>query len=93
MTDRKSFEDVLEWLEEIRSYANRAVKVVLVANKVDQQHKRAVMREEAEKFAQLQEVGYAETSAMSGENVEATFHNLANALLNSDFGESQMVMS
>ena len=82
----------MEWLEEIRSYANRAVKVVLVANKVDQQSKRVVTKEEAQKFAQHNEVGYAETSAMSGENVDTTFHNLANALLNSDFGVSQMVM-
>jgi len=89
MTDAKTFEECLGWLDEIRSYANPGVKVILVGNKVDKAHARCVTNEEAEEFATKQQVGYAETSALSGENVDMTFRSLAQDLLVSEYGTRQ----
>ena len=89
MTEANTFQECATWLEEIRSYANPGVKVVLVGNKVDKAHARCVTTEEAKAFAEKKLVGYAETSALSGENVDMTFRSLAEALLESDYGVQQ----
>lgn len=87
LTDIRSFEDVAGWLEEIRAYAVSKVNIVLVGNKCDMSHARKVTAEEARAFAEQNGVVYKETSALSGEHVDQTFHELAETLLQSQFAK------
>ena len=72
LDDKKSFENVKQWVEEIDRYAGEGVVKLLVGNKCDVEA-RQVTREEAEKFAEELKMRYMETSAKTGENVEETF--------------------
>ena len=72
LDDKKSFENVKQWVELIDRYAGEGVVKLLVGNKCDVEA-RQVTREEAEKFAEELKMRYMETSAKTGENVEETF--------------------
>jgi len=80
-TDEKSFKDTQGWLEEIRMYSKPDVQVLLVGNKIDLEHKRAVQCVEAQEFAAQVDTKHVEVSALTGENVEDAFRTLAEAIL------------
>jgi Ras-related protein Rab-11A len=46
-----SFENVTRWLKELRDHADNNIVIMLVGNKTDQRHLRAVPTEDATKFA------------------------------------------
>jgi len=77
---RNSFEELKTWLETIRIKNDKLV-VLLVGNKSDLNTKRKVSREEGEEFAKNHGLSFIETSAQSGENVEAAFTKLAELVL------------
>ncbi|XP_042253782.1 ras-related protein Rab-26 isoform X2 [Thunnus maccoyii] len=68
------------WLAEIHEYAQQDVVVMLLGNKADSTHDRAVKREEGEKLAKEFGVPFMETSAKSGLNVELAFTAVAKEL-------------
>ncbi|PHJ25413.1 ras-related protein rab2bv [Cystoisospora suis] len=78
LTNRKSFECVREWLEELEEKAPQNIVKVLVGNKADlsAEGKRAVPKEEAEKLAKEYEISYIETSARTGKHVRKAFIEL-----------------
>jgi len=76
VTNRKSFNNVFERIDDYLKYGGRKDPVVyLVGNKIDLKDKRVVSREEGEELAKElseylgYEVPYRETSALTGENV------------------------
>ncbi len=73
LDDKKSFENVKQWVDEIDRYAGDGVVKLLVGNKCDVGDARQVTREEAENFAEELKMRYMETSAKTAENVEETF--------------------
>lgn len=52
LTNRKSYDDVGVWLDEIDKYASPKVLRILVGNKQDLDSERVVMKKEAQKFAE-----------------------------------------
>ena len=77
-----SFESVEEWYRGMdKSVAHKPVVVWLVGNKVDLNENRLVDEEEAKKKAEKLGFGYMETSAKSGENVEALFTSILRDLI------------
>ena len=87
---RDTFENVPAWMEEfIKHTGGGAVAVVLVGNKVDLREKglNEVPREDGLEMArELQDrygipVGFVETSALTGENVDKAFFTLAEEIL------------
>ncbi|KAG7226608.1 hypothetical protein INR49_003774 [Caranx melampygus] len=68
---------ITAWLTEIHEYAQQDVVVMLLGNKADSTHDRAVKREEGEKLAKEFGVPFMETSAKSGLNVELAFTAVA----------------
>ena len=77
ITDRESFENVKQWLNEIARYANENVNKLLVGNKSDLEDKREVSTEEAKAFAEEHGIPFLETSAKANENVSDAFMTLA----------------
>ena len=49
---------------------------MLVGNKSDLRHLRAVPTEEAKSFAESNQLSFIETSALDSTNVETAFHNI-----------------
>ena len=85
LTDRGSlFEGIHEMLKLVKEHAPDSASMILVGNKADladSQGKRAIGKEEAEKFAQYFGIHhYIETSALSGQNVERAFELIANEI-------------
>ncbi|OAA71237.1 secretion related GTPase SrgD [Cordyceps fumosorosea ARSEF 2679] len=83
LSRRATFEHVTDWLNDLRQIAEPDIVVVLVGNKADlvggaAAEARQVSRNEAEAWARANGVlEYVETSAKSGDNVEAAFMRVA----------------
>ncbi|KAI1321631.1 Ras- protein ric2 [Mortierella claussenii] len=68
-----TFENLERWLTELREHAGTNVVVVLVGNKSDLRHLRAVGTEEGKAFAEKHGLLFLETSALNGTNVQQAF--------------------
>lgn len=83
ITNRASFLNADQWIEDIKAERGNDVVIMLVGNKTDLQSKRQVSVEEGEaKAKQLggEAIMFIETSAKAGFNIKALFRKLALAL-------------
>ncbi|BEJ15650.1 hypothetical protein CspHIS471_0502550 [Cutaneotrichosporon sp. HIS471] len=71
-----TYENVTRWLKELRDHADTNIVIMLVGNKSDLKHLRAVSTDEAKTFATEQGLSFIETSALDASNVEAAFQNI-----------------
>lgn len=77
ITNRRSFQNVHEWLEEAKVHVQPfQIVFVLVGHKCDLASQRQVSKEEAEKLAAAYRMKYIETSARDSINVEQAFTDL-----------------
>ena len=76
ITNYSSFKSLKEWLKEVREHAGNKISIILVGNKSDLAHLRAVEINEAVKFAKLNRVSFIETSALDAKNVNEAFGNI-----------------
>lgn len=77
MTHRQTFDNMEEWYEEARRSLLCPPKFILVGHKADMADERMVSFREARQFARNRDMDYIETSAVTGQNVEAAFVMLA----------------
>lgn len=80
LSDRKSFEDLNQWLSDVHSLCDPNAVVTLIGNKSDLVDQRTVTAAEAESFAQLHQLSYLETSALGGDNIQEAFQRTAAAV-------------
>lgn len=81
ITNRTSFVNTAQWIDDVRAERGQDVIIVLVGNKTDVSDKRQVTTEEGEKKAkEFDRVLFIETSAKAGYNVKALFRKIAEAL-------------
>jgi len=71
-----TYENVERWLRELRDHADANIVIMLVGNKSDLRHLRAVPTDEAKAFAEKNNLSFIETSALDSTNVETAFHNI-----------------
>ncbi|KAH9458147.1 hypothetical protein MJO29_005267 [Puccinia striiformis f. sp. tritici] len=71
-----TYVNVQRWLNELRDHADSNIVIMLVGNKSDLRHLRAVPTEEAQAFATENNLSFIETSAMDASNVETAFQNI-----------------
>eukprot|EP00607_Mallomonas_marina_P003295 CAMPEP_0182427324 /NCGR_PEP_ID=MMETSP1167-20130531/17079_1 /TAXON_ID=2988 /ORGANISM="Mallomonas Sp, Strain CCMP3275" /LENGTH=211 /DNA_ID=CAMNT_0024609477 /DNA_START=124 /DNA_END=759 /DNA_ORIENTATION=+ len=71
-----TFENVERWLKELRDHAEPNIVVMLVGNKSDLRHRRAVTTEEAMSFAESNNLAFIETSALDATGVEEAFRQI-----------------
>eukprot|EP00005_Dracoamoeba_jomungandri_P009477 CAMPEP_0174264088 /NCGR_PEP_ID=MMETSP0439-20130205/21272_1 /TAXON_ID=0 /ORGANISM="Stereomyxa ramosa, Strain Chinc5" /LENGTH=139 /DNA_ID=CAMNT_0015349803 /DNA_START=602 /DNA_END=1021 /DNA_ORIENTATION=+ len=82
IADRSSFSAILRHLAEVENTTRQKnVKMVLVGSKSDLEESRQVTTEEAEIFAQENDMYYVEASAKTAANVKDVFHQLAHEIL------------
>ena len=72
ITSRKSFENIQQWMVDLKSLSEDCV-MILVGNKSDLENERVVSQEEGSKFAQQNHMLFIETSAKAGTNIEEAF--------------------
>ncbi|KAK4481723.1 hypothetical protein RD792_012632 [Penstemon davidsonii] len=73
MTKRQSFDHMARWLEELRGHADKNIVIMLIGNKCDLGTLRAVPTEDAQEFAERENLYFMETSALGATNVESAF--------------------
>ncbi|KAL8131536.1 ras-related protein RABA1f [Apium graveolens] len=73
VTRNITFENVERWLKELRDHTDANIVIMLVGNKADLRHLRAVTTETAKAYAEKEETFFMETSALESMNVESAF--------------------
>ena len=75
ITEIKSFEKLKNWINDIKMYAHKKVRIVLVGNKCDLSNRR-ITEEEGKKLADELDAKFFETSAKTGYNVNEAYNFL-----------------
>ena len=70
-------------VEEVELKADKSFKRVLIGNKCDEPN-REVSEEDGKKFADKHNIGFFETSAKTGKNVNEVFYYLVEEILKDD---------
>lgn len=73
VTKPTTFENVSRWLKELRDHADSNIVIMLIGNKADLSHLRAVATEDAQSYAEREGLSFIETSALEATNVEKAF--------------------
>ncbi len=73
ITKPQTFVNAERWLRELREHADDDIVIMLVGNKSDLKHVRAVGTEEAITFAEENGLFFIETSALDSSHVEEAF--------------------
>jgi small GTP-binding protein len=71
--ERKTFDDVNIWLNDVHSLCDPTATILLIGNKSDLADARVVSLAEAEQYAHHHQLNYLETSALDGTNVREAF--------------------
>ncbi|KXN91977.1 Ras-related protein Rab-11A [Leucoagaricus sp. SymC.cos] len=71
-----TYVNVTRWLKELRDHADANIVIMLVGNKSDLKHLRAVPTDEAKAFATENNLSFIETSALDASNVESAFQTI-----------------
>ncbi|RDB19290.1 Ras-related protein Rab-11B [Hypsizygus marmoreus] len=71
-----TYVNVTRWLKELRDHADSNIVIMLVGNKSDLKHLRAVPTEEAKAFSTENGLSFIETSALDASNVESAFQTI-----------------
>jgi len=85
LTNLKTFNKVREWYKDVQKNLKNNPKLMgfLIGNKNDLLDGRVITNEEANQIAKELNLGYIETSALTGENVINAFQEIAKELLKS----------
>lgn len=75
-----TYENVERWWRELRDHADQNIVIMLVGNKSDLRHLRAVPTDEARTFAESHQLSFIETSALDSTNVEQAFQQILTAI-------------
>ena len=81
VTSRKTFENVKNWVTQIKEEVSDKVTIILVGNKIDDESNRKVSTEEGEQMAKECGLNFFETSAKSGINIDTTFNELVKKIV------------
>lgn len=82
VTRQVTFENVQRWLKELRDHTDANIVIMLVGNKADLRHLRAVPTEEATAFAERENTYFMETSALESLNVDNAFIEVLSEIYN-----------
>jgi len=76
ISKHQTYDNVTRWLKELRDHADSNIVIMLVGNKSDLRHLRAVPTDDAKAFASENNLSFIETSALDASNVEMAFQNI-----------------
>lgn len=76
MTKRQTFDNIQRWLRELRDHADSNIVILMVGNKADLRHLRAVSDDDAQMLAEKEELSFLETSALESFNIDKAFQTI-----------------
>ncbi|KAK8557742.1 hypothetical protein V6N13_008128 [Hibiscus sabdariffa] len=71
-----TFENVSRWLKELRDHADSNIVIMMIGNKTDLKHLRAVATEDGQSYAEKEGLSFIETSALEATNVDKAFQTI-----------------
>ncbi len=80
VTKQSSFENIREWIHDIKEEVSDKAIIFLIANKIDMVDSRKISKEKGEELAEEYKIPFFEASAKSGENVDEVFKALYNKI-------------
>ena len=80
VTDQNSFKNIRNWIKQIEVHGDISVKKVLVGNKCNEPG-RVITEEEGKKLAKEYNIGFFESSARTGKNVNEVFNYLVKEII------------
>ena len=86
VTNRKTYENIRKWLNQINNEASNKISIILVANKIDREEERQISVEEGESLANANNLPIFEASAKDSINIEESFKFLIEKI-NENIGE------
>jgi len=87
-TNEISFYNIKKWIQDVRTYAESNVNLVLIGNKCDLQNEQAIPKEKGQEIADEYNVKFFETSAKENINVQEAFSALVNMVCDRMFSPS-----
>ena len=81
ITNRKSFDAISRWRDDILNNKEKDFPIILVGNKCDLEDERKVQKEEGESIAKKYNFKFYETSNKDGTNIEESSRGLINIIL------------
>lgn len=91
ITNKKSFDCIINWIEEIDQNAPVESKKILVGTKCDKEG-REVTFEEGQELANEHQMKFFETSAKDNTNISETFETLTTEILEGDDGGRRTIV-
>ena len=76
ITKMTSFENIREWIRDIKEEVSEKAIICLIGNKIDLTDNRKISKEKGEELAEEYKIPFFEASAKSGENVDEVFKAL-----------------
>lgn len=76
ITKRPTFDNVVRWLRELRGHADSNIVIMMVGNKSDLSHLRAVQESDGRSLAEGESLSFLETSALDATNIEKAFQTI-----------------
>ena len=76
VTKQSSYDNIREWIHDIKEEVSEKAIIFLIANKIDMSDKRKISKEKGEELAEEFKIPFFEASAKSGENVDEVFKAL-----------------
>jgi GTPase SAR1 family protein len=70
-----------KWVQDLNSYGDKNITLLLVGNKSDLEEKRQILKENGEEKAKSFNLGFIETSACSGDNINQAFEIMLKEVL------------
>ena len=92
LTNHMSFDALPSWIENYYKNEPEQKNIILIGNKKDLEVERQVTQEEAETFAETNNMIYFETSAKDGENIDYVFNYAAEKLLEFYSGNNEAIL-
>ncbi|PWA35385.1 hypothetical protein CTI12_AA610010 [Artemisia annua] len=93
ITRYATYQNIEHWLKELRDYADPSIVVMLVGNKADLGHLRAITTDDAKAFAERENFFFMEASARDALNVENAFTQLLTQIYRKALLEGEMASS
>ena len=81
ITDKKSFENLNKWIEDVKENSPKDCKYIIIGNKSDLSDQRTISTFEIDKFVKEKQSSYFEVSAKNDEGLNEAFINLSKEII------------
>lgn len=81
ITDKKSFDNLDMWLNEIKKFASSKAKIIICGTKIDLDFMRQIPYKEAKNFCDERGFDYYETSSKLNKNIDIMFNETCEKML------------